>query len=145
MQILACNNSNIRNTIKMEAMLKRRIPVKKTVRHTPNTEKRAFQRIPATIDFSCCKISCFGTITNLSVNGMFITSNNINFPFESQFEICIPLKNELLDVRVRIKRFTKSSGYYDGIGVELVNPPRKYMDLMSKLAIDGQSDKSFLN
>jgi hypothetical protein len=76
---------------------------------------------------------------------MFIKSHKISFPFESVFQICIPLKNEMLDVSVRIKRFTKFSGYYDGIGVALVNRPQKYLDLVSKLAIDSKSDKSFLN
>jgi hypothetical protein len=119
--------------------------VKKTVRHIHNPEKRAYERIPASISFRCCNMDCFGTITNLSASGMFIKSQKINFPFESKFKVCMSLKNEVLDVRVRIKRFTKSSGYYDGIGVELVKPPQKYLDLISKLTVDIWSDISFLN
>jgi hypothetical protein len=100
---------------------------------TPHSEKRAFQRIPAVIDFHCFNIDCFGTITNLSANGMFIRSKKMSFPFESQFEICIPFNEGELKVRVKVKRITKSTDYYDGIAVELVNPSKNYLEFITKL------------
>jgi len=107
----------------------------KSVRQTLPLEKRAPQRIPVRIEFHCCNIDCFGTIMNLSASGMFIKSKKIKFPIESQFEISIPLKDNLLSVHVKINRITNTNGYYDGIGIELVNPSRKYLDFISTLVI----------
>lgn len=103
------------------------------LRRTHHLGNRACERIPARIDFSCCDIDCFGTITNISANGMFIRSQKMSFPFDSQFEICITLKEEVLKVCVKVNRITKSSGYYDGIGVELLNPTQKYLELVDSL------------
>ncbi len=107
--------------------------------HKPCLEKRACERIPARINFNCCNIDCFGTITNLSAKGMFIRSQKMSFPFESQFEICIPLKEEMLKICVKVNRLTKSIGYYDGIGVELLNPPQRYLEFVSKLHFGSKS------
>ncbi len=102
-------------------------------------EKRFFKRIPATIEFNCNNIDYYGTITNLSANGMFIKSQRINFPLDSQFNLFIPLKDDFLNLRVKIKRITKSNGYYDGLGVTLVNLPKKYLKLLIKLNRTSQS------
>ena len=102
-------------------------------------DKRAFKRIPAIIECHCCNIVCFGTITDLSENGMFIKSEKISLPLESEFEVCIPLKEEVLNVRVKVNRITKSSGHYDGIGVELLNLPQKYLEFVDRLKAAGKS------
>ena len=94
-------------------------------------EKRAFERIPAVIDFHCFNMDCFGIITNISANGMFIKSNNMSFPFETKFKLCIPVKERKLNIKVRVNRITKSTGYYDGIAVELVNPSKKYLEFFT--------------
>lgn len=96
-------------------------------------EKRVFQRVPVRIEFNCCDIDCYGFITNLSASGIFMESKNINFPLESQFEICIPRKKYPLNIRVRIKRITKSNEYYDGLGVEVLEPSHKYLELVYSL------------
>jgi hypothetical protein len=96
-------------------------------------DKRAFKRIPAIIECHCCNIECFGTITDLSENGMFVRSQKISLPLDSQFEIRIPLKEEVLNVSVKVNRITKSSGYYDGICVELLNPPQEYLEFVDSL------------
>ena len=114
-------------------------------RHTIHLEKRAFSRIPALIDFHCFNIHCFGTITNISANGMFMKSQNMSFPFKSQFNIHIPVKNKGLDVHVKVVRITKSSRYYDGIGVKLLNPTEKYLEFISNLNFDNTSKKSIHN
>ena len=98
-------------------------------------EKRVFQRVPVRIEFQCCNIDCYGIITNLSANGIFIESRKITFPLEYQFEICIPLKKNPLNVRVKINRITKSKGHYDGIGVEVLGHPQKYLELVCRLKV----------
>ena len=99
----------------------------------PRLEKRVFDRIPAVIDFHCFNIYCFGTIINLSASGMFLRLQRMNFPFETQFEICIPLGKDELKFWVRVKRISKSDGYYDGVAVELLNPPKKYLKFITGL------------
>jgi hypothetical protein len=108
-------------------------------------EKRTFERIPAAIDFHCFNISSFGTITNLSANGMFIRSQKMSFPFSAYFEICIPVKEDELRVCARVNRITKTNGYYDGIAVELVNPSQKYFEFISKLRFYYKPDSSSRN
>ncbi|KPK01157.1 MAG: hypothetical protein AMK71_06655 [Nitrospira bacterium SG8_35_4] len=103
------------------------------VNGVPHLEKRAFERIPARIDFHCFNIDSFGTITNLSANGMFIRSEKVNFPFASYFELSIPLQKQELKLCARVKRITKSRCYYDGMAVELVNPSRQYLEFISRL------------
>ena len=102
-------------------------------------EKRDFKRIPARIEFNCNNIDYYGTITNLSANGMFIKSQKINFPLDSQLNVFIALQDDVLNLQVKIKRITKSNGYYDGLGVTLVNLPKKYLKLLIKLNRTSQS------
>lgn len=111
----------------------------------PQLEKRAFERIPARIDFHCFNIDCFGTITNLSAKGMFIRSQNMSFPFATYFELLIPLKKHELKLCARVKRITKSRCYYDGIAVELVNPSREYLEFVSRLRFYTTADNSRRN
>lgn len=96
-------------------------------------EKRLYKRIPADLTFHCFNIEHFGTVTDLSVNGMFIKSKKIRFPLESKFEISIPLKQEVLTIPVRVNRITKSNGYYDGIGVKLLTESQNYLKLIRRL------------
>ena len=98
-------------------------------------EKRAFDRIPVNLEFHGFNMYYFGTVTNLSEEGMFIRSQKINFPLDVQFEVSIPLKHETLNVPVKVKRVTKSIGYYDGIGVELMKQPYKYIKLIRRLKL----------
>jgi len=75
----------------------------------------------------------FGTIKNISANGMYITSKQIRFPLASQFDVRIPLNGNELKVPVKICRITKSNGYYDGMGVEILSPSQKYSDFINCL------------
>ena len=97
-------------------------------------EKRVFKRIPARIEFNCNNVDCYGTITNLSANGMFIKSQKIDFPLDPQLNVFIPLKDDVLNLRVKIKRITKLNGYYDGLGVKILNLPKKYLELLILLS-----------
>ena len=97
------------------------------------TERRASGRIPAVIECHCCNIECFGTITNISENGMFIRSQKISFPLDSTSELCISHNGEALNVRIKVSRITKTNGYYDGIGAELLGPSDKYLKYVRSL------------
>jgi hypothetical protein len=96
-------------------------------------EKRSVNRVPVSIDFHCCEIEFFGTVTNLSEKGMFFISRKITFPLKNKFQISIQLNGKKLDLPVKIKRMTKTSGYYDGIGIEILEQPPKYLELVNWL------------
>ncbi len=104
-------------------------------------ERRACKRIPASIkvEFCCGNKDYSGTITNLSENGMFISTRDISFPFESKFEIAIPLEEEVLNIPVKISRLLKTGDIYDGMGVVILNIPKKYLELLIKLNLGCQS------
>jgi len=103
--------------------------------------KRAFYRTPADLEFRCFDEDNFGTVKNFSENGMFITSKKISFPLESQFEISFPFQSKKLKIPVKVSRITKSNGYYDGIGVELLKPNQKYLIFVNKLKGSKQQKK----
>ena len=98
-------------------------------------QRRAFKRLPSNIEvkFFCSGTDYTGTIINLSENGMFIATKKMCFPFDSQFEIHIPLENEVLSLPVRVSRITKSAEFFDGIGLELKYPPLKYLKLVRNI------------
>lgn len=102
-------------------------------------EKRYFKRIDTTLEFHCLDIKYFGTVTNMSGNGMFIRSSKIKFPLGLQFEIIIPFKETNFNVPVIIKRLTKSNGYYDGMGVEILKLEKKYLELLIKINLGSES------
>jgi hypothetical protein len=102
-------------------------------RSRANMEKRDFKRIDASLETHYLDIRCFGTVTNISGNGMFIKSPKIIFPLNLQFEISLPFKEEMLNVPVINKRLSESNGYYDGMGVEVLNIQKNYLELLIKL------------
>jgi len=98
-------------------------------------KKRAFERVPVNLESRCFDIDNFGTVTDLSENGMFISSKKIRFPLDSQFEVSVNLNTEQLRIPVKVSRITKSNGYYDGIGVELLNCTNNYLKLVNRLRL----------
>jgi hypothetical protein len=98
-------------------------------------KKRAFERIPVNLESSCFDIDNFGTVTDLSENGMFISSKKISFPLDTTFEVSVNLKTEKFHFPVKVSRITKSNGYYDGIGVELLNCTNNYIKLVNRLRL----------
>lgn len=96
-------------------------------------KRRAFERIPASLEFHSLNVDYFGVVTDLSENGMFIKSQKISFPFKKQFEILIPINDNMLNVLVKVTRIIKSKRFYDGIGVELLKPSRNYLNLVRSL------------
>jgi hypothetical protein len=98
-------------------------------------KKRAYERIPANIKvkFHCNETDYFGRVTNLSEKGMFITTNDVCFPFDSMFEIVFPLKQKAIHIPVKVSRMTKTGDCYNGLGVEILEPARKYLKFIEDL------------
>ena len=96
-------------------------------------EKRASDRIhnkiPVRFLFSNTFVA--GTATDLSENGMFINSE-VYFPIQSKFDILIPLKGEILKVPVKLIRLATTGKIQKGMGVKLLNLPKKYLSFIIK-------------
>jgi hypothetical protein len=98
-------------------------------------QTRASDRIPSnvTVRFSCCNCDYEGTVMNLSENGMFITTNRMSFPFDSDLEILIDTGSEILKVAVKVMRINKSREYYDCLGVKIPAPSQNYTGFVKSL------------
>ena len=96
---------------------------------------RTFDRIPVLIDIeiSCNNMVVTGTLMNISESGMFIRTNNMPSPPCSQIEITIPQEDKSINISGRLVREENIRGYYNGIGVEVLNPSQDYMDFIDDL------------
>ncbi len=98
-------------------------------------EKRVCERIPVNMDVKicCCNRVHSGILKNLSEKGMFIGMHEMCLPFEPQFTILVPLKDETLNVPVNLIRIDMSPDSEDGIGVEIKNPSADYSRLLDNI------------
>lgn len=96
---------------------------------------RIFDRIPVLIKVTLNSktTTCPGTIVNLSETGMFIRTDKMPLLADPEVEITIPLENENIRVLGRLIRRENILDYYQGIGVEVVNPPTKYLNFLDGL------------
>ncbi len=96
-------------------------------------QKRSFERVHANIKvkFFCCESHYNGTVMNLSEDGMYISTDEMRFPFDSEIEIIIPLNEDILKVPVKVMRITKSSDLYDGLGVKVLMPSEHYINFVN--------------
>ena len=96
---------------------------------------RTVDRIPVLIDvkLNYDKSVYTGTLMNISESGMFIRTNKMPSPLQSQIEISILLNEEVICVSGKLVREENIRGYYNGIGVEVLNPPQNYIDLIDNL------------
>ncbi len=97
-------------------------------------QRRAFERIPANlaVRFKCCNTDCYGTVTNISKNGMLIRTEDMCFPCNSKFDVFI-IREDVQKISVKVRHLTKSITSYDRIGVEVINPSQKYLELVDSL------------
>ena len=97
-------------------------------------KERAFPRRTSNIqvNFTYDKVRYAGTVTNFSEKGMYINTEESWFPFDIQFDIPVALEEEILNVPVNLNRIILSPDS-NGIGVELISPPEKYLEFVSRL------------
>jgi Tfp pilus assembly protein PilZ len=102
--------------------------------------KRTAERVPIklALRFPCCKMIMPGTVTDISETGLFFNTETC-FPVDSNMKVFIKLKNEILKVPVEIVRIVRSNSRYKGIGVRILDIPKKYLELLIKLHLDYQS------
>jgi Tfp pilus assembly protein PilZ len=72
-----------------------------------------------------------GKVTNISMSGMFI-STKVKFPVNSEFLMVVLLDDRTVKIPIKVKRTIKQEDDYyselSGLGVELLQAPRNYLD-----------------
>lgn len=97
-------------------------------------EKRSCERIDANIEvrFSYGYMFYTGTIANLSQRGLFIRTKN-RLPDNAVLLILFRLENDLLKLLAKVRHSDKSNSKYEGMGIELLNPQKEYLNFMESL------------
>ena len=94
-------------------------------------QKRAYERIPASLVVKYLHLGsiCYGLVTDISGGGMCINTS-ICFSSNSSVKLMIPLKNEVLELPVKVRRVVKTEKFYERMGVEVLSPPDKYLQIV---------------
>ncbi|MDH3258961.1 MAG: PilZ domain-containing protein [Deltaproteobacteria bacterium] len=97
--------------------------------------KRVTWRIPIRLNVKVRSEGreCTATVTNLSEYGMFISTDDSGLCEHSQCDIAIPVKEGTLHVPGKLVRRIKVDGGCEGIGIEIIDPPKKYLDYVENL------------
>lgn len=99
-------------------------------------QERAFERVQTRIRVRLfCGFMYFtGIVTNLSENGMCIHSS-VCLPSESKFEVIINYRNKVIKTIVKVSRTVETGGYYDIMGVALLNLHSDYLEFVDGLRL----------
>ena len=94
-------------------------------------QKRNATRIPASlvVKFVHHGSICYGLITDLSENGMRINSG-VCLPSNTSIKLLLPLKEEVLELPVKVRRLVETDAFYDIMGVEVLKPSEKYIQIV---------------
>jgi desulfoferrodoxin (superoxide reductase-like protein) len=109
-------------------------------------KERTFERMTTSlrVNFSIGNEIHSGTLTNLSKNGMFIITKNC-LPLKSKFDILIPSDEGVMSVSVKVRRLWKVSNDDDGMGVELLNPSKQYIEFFNSMRTDNINNLKLVN
>ncbi len=101
---------------------------------TKSYQKRSNERKPSSfhVKFQCSDLIYYGIVFNVSENGMCI-STGMCLPSDEVIKLLIPIKDGNMEVAVRVKWTLKTYDFYDNMGVELIKPSRKYLQLFKRL------------
>jgi hypothetical protein len=72
-------------------------------------------------------------VINLSEQGMLIMTAELNFPLDMQFDIFLHMQDDIIEIPVKVRRLVKKGDSYDSLGIELINPPQKYLEFVNNL------------
>lgn len=107
-------------------------------------ERRANNRQLSKVEarFPCLGTFFPGTVTNLSEYDMFLKTV-MCVPEGSTLEILIRSQKEILKIPVRVVRKEKTDNTYKGMGLELLNLPKGYLELLIKLNLRAGHSQTF--
>ena len=104
-------------------------------------EKRSFQRESTnqSVRLAWANEISSGTVTNVSGKGMFINTN-MTLPIESELEILFSIKGKIIKLPAKVSRILKKGDVYDRMGVEIINPPKEYLEFLGSLQSELKQD-----
>lgn len=100
-------------------------------------EKRTYKRVKAIVaarflNGNSYYSSGLGTIMNISENGMRIEACKC-LPSNTEAKLIVYGRNKVLSVPIKVKRVIKNNGFYDAMGIEVLNPPKDYQEFVHAL------------
>lgn len=69
---------------------------------------------------------------NISKNGIFIKTRKY-IPVRMQLNVLIPLIEEVLKLSVEVNRLIKIDDRYNGLGIEIFDPPGNYLEFVENM------------
>ncbi len=75
---------------------------------------------------------CLGTIMNISEGGMRLESCKC-LPCNSEANILIYGNGEDIQVPIKVSRIIKDNGFYDAMGITIMNPSPEYLELVKSI------------
>ena len=95
-------------------------------------EKRTCERIDTSLEakFFYGNYLHRGTITNLSKKGICINTV-MCFPYGANIKLLIPVKEDILEILVQVKRVAKRDGFYDTMGLVILDPSQNYLEFLN--------------
>ncbi|MEW6601901.1 MAG: PilZ domain-containing protein [Nitrospirota bacterium] len=108
------------------------------------SKKRTYERLPVhlQVNYFYNNESYTGTITNLSLNGMFIEADrplpikskiDVLNPFKSYCVVHLPFMEMKLRIIVKVRRLVKKDSDFTCMGVEIVNPSQEYLEFVGSI------------
>lgn len=97
--------------------------------------KRFYERVHTSLDVKliCDRKVHSGVVTNISRNGMCINSDLPNPSEMKSCEVMIHWHKEVMKVPVKVLRVIRSDETSEGMGVELIQSPKKYLEFVDTL------------
>lgn len=94
-------------------------------------QKRADKRFPSSlvVKYFHRGSLCYGLVTDLSKRGMCINAGAC-LPSNSSINLILPLKEDVLELSVKVRRVVRTDTFYDTMGVEVLNPSDTYLRIV---------------
>jgi len=96
--------------------------------------KRRDERIPSNliVKFFNEDDLCYGIAKNISERGMCI-STGFCLPCDTSSSVLIPVGDDHIEIKFKVKWIKKTGDFYDMMGIELINIHEKYTKLIENL------------
>jgi len=100
-------------------------------------DKRSHKRINAIVAVRFSSGSSYysyglGTIIDISENGMRIETCKC-LASDTEAKLIVYGNNKVLSVPIKVTRVIKNNGFYDAMGIEVLNPPKDYKEFVNTL------------
>lgn len=78
------------------------------------------------------QLLALGNVTHISKHCMCINASYC-IPLQSNFKLFLPVQRKVLDIPVKVRGYEDSLSHHDIMSVEILNPPRDFLDYEEKI------------